>query len=356
MNLAQRPPGHIKRFRTDLLYYPYLCLITFFACGALLPGTNALADSPVIGPFAVTNYNPLPQMFGFPRDYVTGILPRNHSQYTLLYDKTSFFTTEDSPSEQLIFDGESTHATFIFRQGIGAKYQWGIVIPYVSFEGGSLDAFIIDWHDTFHLPQSGRDVAARNQLKIYYRRNGVTRFDVTQDRSGMGDVSVNGSLDLSEGHSSAASARTFNLSIKLPTGDASQMLGSGAVDVAAWLSGHRSTESEDSGYKVYGRLGVMALGKAEVLAEQQRRLLVFGGIGAGFRYNQSVRFKSQLDFHTGLYKDSAFSQLTRYAIPFTLGGEIAFGRDTRLDIGVTEDLYVDVSPDVSFHFGLYTAF
>lgn len=347
-------------------YFLYICIsLASILCAArvtcaALPVTQTssevTADSVAINPFAITNYNPLPQMFGFPRDYVTRIIGEDQARYALIYDKTSFFTAADSPSEQLFFDGESTHTTFIFQQGIDGRYQWGITIPYVSFEGGSLDAFIIDWHDTFHLPQSGRDVAARNQLKLYYRRNGVTQFDVTQDHSGIGDISLNGSVDLSDGYSDTAMAKTFNLSIKLPTGDEKQMLGSGALDLAAWLSGHRSTESGGSGYKVYGRLGAMALGKADVLADQQRRLLAFGGVGAGFRYNQTLRFKSQIDFHTSLYKDSAFSQLTRYAIPFTLGGELAFGRNTRLDIGVTEDLYVDVSPDVSFHFGLYTTF
>lgn len=318
-------------------------------------GTD-LIDTTAIGPFAITNYNPLPQMFGFPRDYVTRVLPDRQSHYALVYDRSSFYTLEDTPVEQLLFDGESTHTTFIYQRGVGNQFQWGIVIPYVSFSGGSLDSFIIDWHDTFHLPQSGRDIAARNMLRLYYQRNGITQFDVTRASAGIGDVAVNASMAIGAMPPSNAAANTLNLSLKLPSGDAAQLHGSGAVDIALWLSGHRSNELFDSGYRVFGRLGLLAMGKADVMSEQQRRLLAFGGIGAGIRYNQTIRFKTQIDFHTALYKDSTLSQLGRYAMPLTMGGEIAFGKHTRLDIGVTEDLYVDVSPDVSFHLGLYTAF
>jgi len=53
-----------------------------------------------------------------------------------------------------LFGGETTRLTFTYERGVGENFEWGIRVPYVSHDGGSLDTIIDGWHDTFGLPQS----------------------------------------------------------------------------------------------------------------------------------------------------------------------------------------------------------
>ena len=314
----------------------------------------SLQASPVT-PFNIANYNPLQQLYGFPRSHPP-LLSDKKDYFSLQVDKVSYYTFDSSPNEQLEFDGESTFSTIVYNTRINNQYRWGITIPFVNISGGSLDSFIINWHDIFGLPQSGRDKAPRDVLRIYYQRGGSSILNLTESTSGVGDIALNLSKVLEAGHRNGTSISALSISLKLPTGESQDLHGSGAADVAAWWSFRSIPEPEKSAFNYFGSLGAMLLGKGDILPDQQRRIVGFGGAGIGYRLNQTIRFKVQADLHTPVYQDSGFSQLTGYVAQFTMGGEIAFSQDTKLDIGVAEDLYVDVSPDVVFHLNLSSRF
>jgi Protein of unknown function (DUF3187) len=71
---------------------------------------------------------------------------------------------------------------------VGNAWEWGVQIPYVGYDGGSLDSFIEDWHAAFGLPKGGRNNAPRNRLNFFYQRNGVTQLSLTNASAGIGDV------------------------------------------------------------------------------------------------------------------------------------------------------------------------
>jgi hypothetical protein len=90
----------------------------------------------------------------------------------------------------------------------------------------------------------------------------------------------------------------------------------------------------------------------DVLTEQQRNLVAFGSVGAGWRPLQWLTLKVQLDGHTSFYRDSDLSELGSDSVQAVMGGTLHFSERTALDLGVAEDLIIKTSPDVVFHFAL----
>jgi hypothetical protein len=320
------------------------------AIACWLSGAAGLAHASVITPFDITNYNPLPQLYGLPLSSQATLLGDGEHEFKLLIDKTSMYAFADSANKHVLFDGESTHTTFIYNHALRQGLQLGIVIPYVSHEAGSLDNFIINWHNFFHLPQGGRDKAPRDQLHFYYERDGVTLLDITDASSGIGDVR------LTAGWQAPDNGMTVNASLKLPTGDSQTLHGSGATDLALWLAGYSPRQFWRYPAGAFGSVGMLALGKGDVLTDQQKPMVLFGGVGAGIIFNDYVRFKAQLDLHTPFYYGDEMGHVNSFAEQCTMGGAIEFSKQLKLDIGVSEDFNVDASPDVNFHLGLQARF
>ena len=333
--------GLVQHPNTTLRAYTIACALLWLA---------GQVQAAQITPFDITNYNPLPQLFGLPLASQATLLEGGQQEFKLLLDKTSFYAFADSASGHALFDGESSHATFIYNHSTRPGLQWGIVIPYVSHEGGSLDNFIINWHNFFHLPQGGRDSGPRNQLHFYYARDGVTLLDVTDASSGMGDVR------LTAGWQMPGKSMTVNGSLKLPSGDSRTLHGSGAADLALWLAGYSAQQYWGYPAGVYGSVGMLALGRGDVLPEAQKQLVIFGGAGTGMVLNRYVRFKVQLDMHSPFYDNIGLGHSNSFAVQCTMGGAIRFSQQLKLDIGVSEDFNIDASPDVNFHLGLQARF
>jgi hypothetical protein len=92
--------------------------------------------------------------------------------------------------------------------------------------------------------------------------------------------------------------------------------------------------------------------ESDVLPDQQRNVVAFGSLGAGWRPLSWLVLKVQFDGHTAFYKDSDLVELSSDSVQIVTGGSLIFSERTTLDIGVSEDLVVRTAPDVVFHFAL----
>lgn len=250
----------------------------------------------------------------------------------------------------MLFDGETTRSTFVYARGIGEGWEWGVQIPYISHSGGSLDGFIEDWHDTFGLPQGGRNTAPRNRLTYFYQRNGVTRLSLTESSAGIGDLRLTAGWQRPD--IDQVTRLAFRSSLSLPTGDSDQLQGSGVTELALWASAQRDQSMFAFPGTLFGGAGVLLMGKGDVLANQQRRLAAFGSAGAGARVLPWMSLKLQADFHSAIYEKSSLTQISANAVQLQMGGDLLIGKHTQVDIMVSEDVTVHASPDVVFHIGL----
>lgn len=300
-------------------------------------------------PFDSTNQSPLIQIYGLPGIGAPRALARGQSRVDLHFEAANHFVGKNAGTETLFLDGETHRTTLKLYRGLSGNREIGIEIPYVAHAGGFLDSFIEGWHDFFGLPQNGRNRLPRNQLSFQYQRDGSERVVLTRPAAGLGDIR------LVVGQAFAASRDTMlRLSLKLPTGESAELLGSGAPDVAAWFSSQCSVCAGSVSW--YGGGGLLWTGKGDVLPQQRRQLVAFGTVGLQWQALARLALGMQLDGHTPFYDDSDLDPLAAPSAQLILGGVWRFNPRRTLEFAISEDIAVDTAPDVVLRIGLRSWF
>ncbi len=312
-----------------------------------------------ITPFRATNQSPLVVIHAIPVDSSATITPKGHVSSAFTFDLASNYTyaSDFSSGDNLLFDGESYRWTVSTRYGLTDRVEIGIDIPYMLYGGGFLDSFIIDWHDTFGLPQGGRDSAAKNRSQYSYTKDGRQKLLMDRSGSGLGDVTLTTGVKLFENRSLAgAESVAFRATLKLPTGDSDRLLGDGAIAGTGSLCGGMNRFTRWGTVGLFGSAGLMVSDDGKVLRDQQKNLAGFGTLGVGWGPLSWISFKLQLNGNTPLYGGSNLAEISKPPLMLMMGGALKFPGEYILDIGVSEDVSVATAPDVAFHLGLSRQF
>ena len=92
------------------------------------------------------------------------------------------------------------------------------------------------------------------------------------------------------------------------------------------------------------------MGDSDVLAGKQNNVAGYGGLALGWKPWSWGEFKLQADLHSAMY-DSDLLQLG-HSLQLAAGGTIWLPGNTFLDLGVTEQLSTDATPDYGMYFML----
>lgn len=292
-------------------------------------------------PLPVRNQNPLLAGFDLP-----SVLPAQTSessawtfQATFAWGNTAL--VQGNPRETLIVDAETQELRLVFGRSFDNGLMLRAELPYRRTHGGSLDGFIDEWHDIFGLPKGARPSMPRDALRIAYERDGRIRFDLSSPRSGLGDVSVRLGKQL------GARPLAAWLAVKLPSGDANALTGSGSVDATVALSLEHAFASR---YTVFAQAAATWLGDGDRLRSQQERLIASGSAGISARVRANLTLTAQLDAHTAVYDSS--EDFLGDALMLSLGGSYRFAERWRFSFAVSEDLAVETAADVVLLFTL----
>ncbi|WP_116809464.1 DUF3187 family protein [Steroidobacter cummioxidans] len=291
--------------------------------------------------FVVRDQNPLLSGFGLPMTMPTSVPYGLSGRIDLFWGSTAL--VQERGNEALFVDAETREARLTLQgsfmdTGIG----WQIQLPYRYTGGGTLDSFIDGWHDVFGLPDGARSALPRDQIGISYTRAGTRRLNIGSSASGLADIQVAIGYEIP-----TETTLTAWLTIELPTGDADKLTGSGATDVSLLLAGQRHLSTR---WSVFGQAAATYLGEGDLLPDQQRSLVWSGMAGVSVETWRNLSLKAQIDARTAAY-DSDLGFLSD-AIVLTVGGDYRFESGWRLDLGVSEDLAVEHSPDVVFVLGI----
>ena len=320
---------------------------------ALVPGLLFYlppAQAVEIAPFNIQNQSPLVMIYGLPSIGEASLVPAGKvdGRFTLDFANNFIEISKNTPQgEELVLDGESTQATLDIRYGVAQRMELGIQIPYVTVNGGFLDSFIERFHSATGAGQGLRPLEPRNRFLYYYEKDGKMQFYRNSSLEGLGDIRLSGGWQL---YQEPAGAVALRASLKFPTGE--RFLGSGGTDLALWITTRKDFRAGNGQIAVFGGAGILGLTEGNLLPNQQRSVVWFGNIGAGWSPLSWLAIKAQFDGHTPFYKDSDLRPLSHNAALLTFGGTVAFSRQTSLEISVTEDLEYNTAPDVVFHFAL----
>jgi hypothetical protein len=297
-------------------------------------------------PFNARDQNPFLAGFGLPSAMPTRAAAGETRDWSgrldLFWGSTALI--QQSGPETLIVDAETREARLTLQAPLSERFAFQLQLPHRYTGAGNLDGFIDGWHDAFGLPDGARSDLPSDAINITYVRDQSSRLSVTSSASGLGDVQAALGYDVIAAQASALSAW---LSVKLPTGDADKLTGSGATDISFILAGQRSLDED---WSVFGQASVTWLGDGDLLPYRQRSAVWSGLAGLSGRVWRGLSLKAQIDAHTAAF-DSDLDFLNE-AVVLTVGGDYTFASGWRMDIGVSEDIAVERSPDVVFLFGV----
>lgn len=318
--------------------------------GFLLLSLVGSAEAALLDPFSSSNQNPLVAIYGLPVAGSAEVLESGGGRFELRSELASSGSWSQQDNESVLLDGETTRMTLTLQYGLRENLEVGVEIPYVLHRDGFLDDLIIDWHNFFQLPQGDRKTLPRDRLHYRYQRNDNNLLDMQEEADGFGDLRVLGGMQLwQEDSGDTKQALALRASLKLPTGDADKLTGSGSTDLALWLSGSLQSPAKDRG--LFAAAGVLFLSEGDVLPAQQRQIVPFGTLGGGWQPWQGLALKLQFDAQGAFYKDSALRELSR-SVQLVMGGTLGLTAATELDISFSEDLLVNSAPDIVFQLAL----
>jgi hypothetical protein len=333
------------------LRHAYFFRATLFLCVTVLSSGLSRAETvfPTPRPLYSFNQSPLIQIYGLPALGESRVLGPEESILAVHLQIANHFTGASNSTENLSLDGETRRLTLHWRQGLSGSGEWGFELPHVTHNGGFLDMSIEEFHDILDLPQNGRTDLSRNRIDFRYARQGVNLVNLNHAVSGVGDVRLFAGIPVATETASSGYTAAWRVSLKLPTGDDAELLGSGSTDLAGWLSA--ATIRPDK-WNLYGGGGLLMMNKGNVMPAQQRHLVAFGTLGLSKKFLPQLSVNVQLDTHSPFYSDSGLRQLGRYAVQGLLGLDWEFAPRTFLAFSISEDMVVGAAPDVAFNLSL----
>lgn len=328
----------------------FLLILMYCACSSPLFALE-------ITPFRTSNLNPLIQIYGLPSETSSTLLPAQNFHLRLTQDIANIYSSNRTASEQVLLDGELYRWTLTGRYGITNDLELGVELPVVMHGGGFLDGFIMDWHKTFGFPQGGRDTAQKNRLRYYYSKNGVKQLDMSHASTGVGDISILGAYRLFEQQTDTDhDTLALRSQLKLPTGDSTDLRGSGGTDIALFLSGAMNRRTEWGMLGLFASAGGMYTSDGNILKNQRENFVGFGNAGLGWSPADWIGLKVQCSLTSAFYSQSSLSELGKATALLTTGGTLKLPSGYLLDIGIGEDVAVATAPDVTFHVSLSKKF
>lgn len=292
---------------------------------------------------------PLTGYFGIP-DSTEGsnLLPAGNSSWDLLLTTSSHSLFDERLGERVLLDGETKRIELTYRRGLSARWEIGFELPYLWHESGGLDQLVDTWHEFIALEGGFRASQAQDQLDFRYADASGPLLNFSRNSNGIGDIR------LIAGYRPFADSRpgfAIRLGLKLPTGDSSELLGSGGTDLSLGIAGDAPALFGLTGLSGFYRLSTVLVGEPELLGDRYRDVIGHASLGFGYILGSSVELRLQGALRTAAY-DSAVEVLGDPSGTLTFGGIIRLTDRLRLSIAVGEDVKVRSAPDVTLQMSL----
>ena len=310
-------------------------------CG---PAFAEVFRSEVTAPFSIRNLSPPAAIFGLSTWEGRGSGQSN--EFSTVAGIASHYVLDGNGAEELLLDGETWRFNVRYRRHLGDKWSASVAVPLYRHSGGFLDDAVDAWHGFFNLPDGKRNLRGEDELRYVYVAAKEQEYLLDATSSGYGDVQISVSR-----HFGTDRSFTLKTSLKLPTGDANILTGSGGTDLSVSLLKERRRELSGAPAGVYWGVGVLSLGESETFAGRNRDWAAFGILGCGWQPRPRLGFKVQLDAHTSLY-ESSLGKLGGSSIQASLGGWWQWEPGRILEVAVSEDIVVKASPDIAIQVGL----
>lgn len=310
--------------------------IAVLAVATLVPGLVGAE------PLVTMNQNPLVLPYGLPLPLPARLASDGAGRYGLVLNWSNTATVESSGRWEATVDAETVDLRLRGEVAFGERWSVMAELPWRSIGGGSLDGAIESWHDFWGLPEGDRKNMPQDRYLIEAQVDGQPVLLYDDDASGIADIPLRLGYQLLADERSAVSAW---LSVDLPTGDADDLLGSGATDVVASVAAQSQVAER---WQLFGQFDVAWLGDGDILPTYQQSWVVAGLAGVTWNAWRALDLTVQLYANSQVF-DIPVTALSGDAVVLGFGGTWRTEHGWRFDIGMNEDVQVEASPDATFY-------
>jgi hypothetical protein len=299
-------------------------------------------------PIYVANQNPFIQIFGLPRAEPGTIISKGRLEGGFLYYvSNNAIDGTGANGEFIIWDGETAQYTFRFRYGLSDKIEIGLDVPFIDHSRGYLDSIIRRTHDLWRMPNDRQNAFNKNDLHYKYDAYGKTLYETQNRKTGLGDIRLSAGIPVLQRALRPNRYLAVRALLKLPTGDPDELLGSGGADASLGLALSDYQTLSAIHTALYAYTGVIYLGEADLFRDRQRNAAGYGGISLDWPAMDWLELKLQLDMHSPFYH-SELKQLGS-SLQLLAGGTLHLPGEVLLDLGMSQQLVTDATPDVGFY-------
>lgn len=302
---------------------------------------SATSAAQQASPFLTRNQSPFTLIYGLPLASSAQLLDNEQSRLISSFNLSNTLNSQTGFNDSLQIDIETWQLNLLYDYNFHKNWMLRLQLPFTAHSGGFMDGPIDAYHQALGLPEGLRPTTADDQIEVSYSQNNVQQFLLNTDQSSIGDVSLQ--LAWQSSHSDKGST-SYWLGLKLPSGDAEKLTGSGGTDVSAWIS--TNYRLKDTRW-IFAQGGFLYMGDSDVLGNIHKNWAGFATLGIKFQPWDNIELKTQLDMHTAFY-DSEIEFLGD-VLQLTFGGSYHFNPSHKLDFAVVEDIKDLASPDVNFN-------
>jgi hypothetical protein len=250
-----------------------------------------------------------------------------------------------------LVDGETHRVELAMRRGFGHNLEMALTVPISTIGGGWSDSVIEAVHRAFSLGNANREALRRNSETVYLR---TATAHYVRNRSvgyAIGDIALTGKYELQPFEDGAVSLSLCG-AIKLPTGRAETLDGSGSADAGLQLLASR----DFSLVRVHASLSVLRLGANRPLGTSAQ-VLISDTVAVSRLVTDRTSAAVELTISESPFKRIGIAEFNRRSYQISAGMQRQFGRSLVVYAALIENLLTyENSADAGVAWGMAKRF
>lgn len=166
------------------------------------------------------------------------VLPKGSFEWAATQSYSNVYERVIFPDVDINLDMEIYRPALEGKMGIGKGWEIGFELPFLKFFGGVLDEFVQGFHNSFGLPNGGRELASNGEFS-YEVRSPDFGYEVGAKNFGVGDLTLQTKYRFFHAPQKGT-ALAFAAALKLPSGDETEGLGSGSPGFGIGVTAEQS--------------------------------------------------------------------------------------------------------------------
>jgi hypothetical protein len=265
------------------------------------------------GPFPVRNFQPIQLLFlGMPGDRAAVIKKGALDLRIELADTATVFD-DRTPRTNVQMKLETVRSGLFFRYGLTDRLEVAVEVPSYYRYRGILEGAItsVEWMTTGLAP--ARKSLQATGFAFNVGRDGRTLFNSGDGEMGFGDTTFFGKYQFLQ-ESEGKPAASVRVALKVPTGDASRVFGSGHPDVGVGLALEKRVAAH---WILYGNLnGLFPTGPVAGLTVQPSMSAI---VAAEYLWSQNLSFVGHFDYYSSPFHGTDMPVLDNGVTELTVG-------------------------------------